>query len=91
MRQRVDIREVMRLSPATVTAVSEGPTVLHRQRAPREPVTPEPVNVRNVHPAIWDAALRLCGGDVSRLNMRADGSVVITSHSRNGVNKNAQR
>ena len=47
--------------------------------------------VRNVDPLIMEAALRLTGGDVSRINLRDDGSIVITNRPRAGVDKKAIR
>jgi hypothetical protein len=91
MRQQVDIRDVMRLSPQTVQRVTTERTVLHRPRVERPRVDPAPLDVRNVDPLIMDAALRLCGGDVSRINIREDGSVVITNRSRAENNDKAKK
>lgn len=91
MRQQVDIRDVMRLSPQTVTRVVSERTVLHRPRPERVVPEPVPVNRRNVDPLIMEAALRLTGGDVSRINLRDDGSIVITNRPRPGVDKSAPR
>jgi len=91
MRQQVDIRDVMRLSPQTVQLVTTERTVLHRPRPERARPEPVPVNARNVDPLIMEAALRLTGGDVSRINLRDDGSIVITNRPRPGVDKSAPR
>jgi hypothetical protein len=91
VKQTVDIRDVMKLSPETVTRVTTERTVLHRKRKPSETAQPVPVERRKVHPAIMEAALRLTNGDVSRINIREDGAIVITTHSRPGVNKSAPR
>lgn len=91
MRQQVDIRDVMRLSPQTVTRVVSERTVLHRPRPARVVPEPVPVNRRNVDPLIMEAAMRLTGGDVSRINLRDDGSIVITNRPRPGVDKSAPR
>jgi len=91
MRQQVDIRDVMRLSPQTVTRVVSERTVLHRPRPMRVVPEPVPVNRRNVDPLIMEAALRLTNGDVSRINLRDDGSIVITNRARPGVDKSAPR
>jgi hypothetical protein len=91
MRQQVDIRDVMRLSPQTVQLVTTERTVLHRPRPERAPAPVVPVLRREVDPLIYEAALRLTNGDVSRINLRDDGSVVITNRPRAGVNKSAPR
>lgn len=92
MKQHVDIRDVMRLSPETVTRVTTERTVLHRPRPERKEDAPAaPVDVRKVHPAVYEAALRLVNGDVSRIHIRADGAVVITNRARAGVDKKMPR
>jgi hypothetical protein len=91
MRQSVNILDVMRLSPATVARVTTERTVLHRARPQREPEEAAPVDRRTVDPLIMEAALRLTGGDVSRIHLRDDGSIVITNQPRTGVDKKAPR
>lgn len=91
MRNDVDIRDVVRLSPETVTRVVSERTVLHRVPRPRPRADSAPVDVRKVNPLIMEAALRLTGGDVSRIHLRDDGSLVITNRPRAGVDKNAPR
>jgi len=91
MKQTVDIRDVMRLSPQTVALVTTERTVLHRAIPKREPEEALPINVRAVDPLIMEAALRLTAGDVSRIHLRDDGSVVITNRPRAGVDKKAAR
>jgi hypothetical protein len=91
MKQLVDIRDVMRLSPETVTRVTTERTVLHRPRPVRVAPEPVPVERRNVDPLIMEAALRLTNGDVSRINLRDDGSIVITNRPRAGIDKKAPR
>jgi hypothetical protein len=91
MRQQVDIRDVMRLSPQTVQLVTTERTVLHRPPVERKREDAPAVAVRNVDPLIMEAALRLTGGDVSRINLRDDGSIVITNKPRAGIDKKAAR
>jgi hypothetical protein len=91
MKQTVDIRDVMRLSPQTVTRVVTERTVLHRPRALRVVPEPVPVDRRNIDPLIMEAAMLLTNGDVSRINLRDDGSIVITNRPRPGVDKSAPR
>jgi hypothetical protein len=91
VRNVVDIRDVMRLSPATVQRVTTERTILHRPRVVAPAAPAAPVARRNVDPLIMEAALRLTGGDVSRIHLRDDGSIVITNRPREGVDKKAQR
>lgn len=81
----------MRLSPATVTRVTTERTVLHRTRAPRPAAPVVPVELRRISPLIMEAALRLTGGDASRLHVRDDGSIVVTNRPRAGIDKSAPR
>ncbi len=50
-----------------------------RRPAPRRPA---PVSVRRPDPQAWRQALRLAGGDHRRLEVLADGTVVVHNQQR---------
>jgi hypothetical protein len=44
---------------------------------------PKPVEVRNIaHPSVWKAALRLAGGDKSRLRILSQGRIEVMPKHR---------
>lgn len=76
-RGAVRVREVVRPAPATVTAYSAGDVAdWHRRRAAPSHKS-HAVLVRKVHPAVLETALRLAGGDPSRIQIVNEREVLV--------------
>jgi hypothetical protein len=60
-----------------------GLTVHNAQPAPRKRRPPDPaLHVRRPDPQVWATALSLAGGDPKRLDVQADGSVIVRNNPR---------
>ncbi len=71
------------LTPGTVQKVAqEEVTTITRRKSGKGRVTSYSVNARTVPAAVLKEALRLAGGDISRLRMDDDGSVTVVNQSR---------
>jgi hypothetical protein len=62
---------------AVTTAARSRPRRSARRR-------PEPVTVTRVHPAVWQAALRLAGRDPRRLLVASPSQVIVLNRARRG-------
>lgn len=79
------VRKVASVAPSTVTKVSKGQVAVPRRvRAAEVRPRASKVDVVQVDPQVWRAALTAAGGDAGRLEVVSTTEVLVRNHPRGG-------
>lgn len=76
------VRDIVKLHPETVARAEEVAKVVKPKRTYTRRVKAVTVKSVKVDPQVMETAVQLAGGDMTRLTIEADGSVIVWNNPR---------